>query len=52
MQNKYLPLMWGGFTMDFELIGNAADAFASPGASDAAFLQRILLLIGVCRIYE
>ena len=26
-QNKYLPLMWGGFTMDFEIIGNATDAF-------------------------
>ena len=37
MQNKYLPLMWGGFTMDFELIGNADDAFVSPGAADAAF---------------
>ena len=29
--------MWGGFTMDFELIGNADDAFVSPGATDAAF---------------
>ena len=39
MQNKYLPLMWGGFTMDFELIGNADDAFVSPGAGDAAFFS-------------
>ena len=29
--------MWGGFTMDFELIGNAEDAFASIGAGGDAF---------------
>ena len=29
--------MWGGFTMDFELIGNATDAFASPGPAGDIF---------------
>ena len=27
-QSKYLPLMWGGFVMEFEIIGDAAEAFA------------------------
>ena len=29
--------MWGGFTMDFEIIGNAEDAFASIGPPASAF---------------
>ena len=31
-QSKYLPLMWGGFVMEFEIIGDAAEAFADSVA--------------------
>ena len=36
-QSKHLPLMWGGFTMYFEIIGNATDAFASQGPVGSIF---------------
>ena len=31
-QSKYLPLMWGGFVKEFEIIGGAAEAFVDSVA--------------------
>ena len=31
-QSKYLPLMWGGFVMEFEIISDATEAFADSVA--------------------
>ena len=29
-QNKYLPLFWGGMSLEFEVVTNATDAIATP----------------------
>ena len=31
-QDKYLPMMWGGFVFDFEIISDATEAFADSVA--------------------
>ena len=32
-QSKYIPLMWGGLVLEFEIVGNAEDAIISPAPS-------------------
>jgi len=34
-QSKYLPLMWGGFVLEFELVGTSTDPIISPPAGVA-----------------